>query len=88
MIVGNGNYLPTTHIGSISMQLTQGTLPFKDFLVCHVITKSLLSISKLTSDYPCEITFDFESVFVTDKVTKQVIIQGRRHNDLYKLKDI
>ena len=87
VIVGNGDYLPITHIGSIPLHTPKGILPLDDVLVCPAITKSLLSVSKLTSDYPCEFTFDDESVLVKDKVTKQVITQGRRHKDLYVLKD-
>ena len=56
-------------------------------LVCPAITKSLLSVSKLTSDYPCKITFDSECVSVKEKETKQVIAQGKRLRDLYLLKD-
>lgn len=86
IIVGNGDYLPITHVGSVSLQTPKGTLPLDDVLVCPAITKSLLSVSKLTSDYPCEFTFDDESVFIKDKKTKQVMAQGRRHKDLYMLK--
>lgn len=52
MIVGNGDYLPITHIGSVALQTPTGTLPLEDVLVCPAITKSLLSVSKLTSDFP------------------------------------
>ena len=87
VIVGNGDYLPITHVGSIALHTSQGILKLDDVLVCPEITKSLLSVSKLTSDYPCEVTFDSDSVYVKDKGTKQVIGQGRRHKDLYMLKD-
>lgn len=70
VIVGNGDYLPITHIGSVALHTTQGNLPLEDVFVCPGITKSLLSVSKLTKDYPCEITFDCDSVFVKDKQTK------------------
>lgn len=53
VIVGNGNFLPITHVGSIALQTPQGTLPLNDVLICPGITKSMLSVSKLTSDYPC-----------------------------------
>ena len=88
VIVGNGDYLPITHIGSIPLHTPKGILPLDDVLVCPAITKSLLSVSKLTSNYPCEFTFDDESVLVKDKLTKQVITESHMHNDLYVLKDI
>ena len=88
VIVGNGDFLPITHVGSVSLQTPQGTLlPLDDVLVCPEITKNLLSVSKLTKDYPCEITFDADAVFVKDKVTKAVITQGIRLRDLYMLKN-
>lgn len=88
IIVGNGDYLPITHVGSVALQIPQGTLPLNDVLVCPAITKSLLSVSKITTDYPCEVIFEDVSVFIKDKVTKQVLTQGRRHKDLYVLKDV
>lgn len=65
--MGNGDYLPITHVGSIALQTPHGTLPLKEVLVFPKITKSLLSVSKLTSYFPCEITFDSETVLVKDK---------------------
>ena len=86
--MGNGDYLPITHIGSIALQTPQGTLPLKEVLVCPEITKSLLSVSKLTSNFPYEITFDSEFVLVKDKGTKHVITQGKIYKNLYMLKDV
>ena len=88
VIVGNGDFLPITHVGFIALHTPQGTmLPLDDVLACPEITKNLLSVSKLTKDYPCEFTFDSDHVFVKAKVTKAVITQGRRLKDLYMLKD-
>lgn len=56
--------------------------------MCPDISKSLLSVSKYTSDFPCEFTFDSTSVHVKDKETSRVIARGRRHKDLYMLKDM
>lgn len=44
VIVGNGDYLPITHVSSFALQLSQDTLPLNDVLVCPAITKSLLSV--------------------------------------------
>ena len=44
VIVGNGDFLPITHVGSIALQTPQGILPLNDVLVCPDITKSLLSV--------------------------------------------
>lgn len=85
VIVGNGDFLPITHIGSIPLHGISGNLHLKDVLVCPDITKSLLSVSKLTDDYPCEFTFDSKHVFIKDKATQHLLSQGRKTNGLYRL---
>ena len=86
VIVGNGDFLPITHIGSIPLPSAAGKLDLNDVLVCADITKYLLSVSKFTDDYPsCEFTFDSTHVFVKDKTTKQVLSQRNKTNGLYLL---
>ena len=58
VMVGDSNFLPITHTGSTSIATTSGNLPLTDVLVCPGIAKSLLSVSKATSDYPCSFKFD------------------------------
>ena len=48
VVVGNGVSLPITHIGTIS---PTSSLELLDVLVVPRLTKNLLSISKLTSDF-------------------------------------
>lgn len=85
-MVGNGEFLLITHTGSASICSSSGNLPLKDVLVCPNIVKPLLSVSKLTKDYPCAFDFDCNDVFVYDKATKKVLLRGRNTNGLYKLK--
>lgn len=86
VIVGNGDFLPITHIGSIPLPSAAGKLDLNDVLVCPDITKYLLSVSKFTDDYPsCEFTFDSTHVFVKDKTTKQVLSHRNKTNGLYLL---
>jgi len=87
VMVGNGDFLPITHTGSTTLPGSSGILPLKDVLVCPNIGKSLLSVSKLTRDYPCSINFDCDYVCVTDKATKRLLAQGNNSNGLYVLKD-
>ena len=87
VIVGNGDFLPITHIGSIALPSLSGTLPLNDVLVCPQITKSLLTVSKLTDDYPCEFTFDSQNVLVKDKQTQQLLSQGSKRKGLYRLEN-
>lgn len=85
IMVGNGNFLPITHTGSASLPSTSGKLPLNDVLVYPEITKSLLSVSKLTRDYPCIFQFDCDDVLILDKATKKVLTMGNHNNGLYKL---
>ena len=54
VIVGNGASLPITYTGTIS---PSPDLKLLDVLVVPHITKNLLSISKLTNDFPFFVTF-------------------------------
>jgi len=88
IMASDGNFLPITHIGSASLPSTSGNLPLKDVLVCPDIAKSLLSVSKLTKDYPCSFTFDANGVLVKDKATSKVLTMGSSTSDgLYKLEN-
>ncbi|KAG7539479.1 Ribonuclease H-like superfamily [Arabidopsis suecica] len=87
VIVGNGDFLPITHVGNLNLTGISGTLPLNDVLVCPDVAKSLLSVSKLTDDYPCKFEFDSESVCVKDKVTNQLLSRGSKSNGLYKLEN-
>lgn len=62
VLVGNGNQLPITHVGSTVITTPQGSIPLLDVLVCPGIQKPLLSISKLCDDYPCGVFFDSPSI--------------------------
>ena len=87
VLVGSGEFLPINQIGSAVLPSFQGNLPLNDVLVCPRITKSLLSVSKLTADYPCSIEFDVDSVVVKEKQTRQLLTKGTRQKDLYVLEN-
>ena len=85
VMVGNGEFLPITHVGSASIPTQSGKIPLSDVLICPDITKSLLSVSKLTDDFPCEFTFDSTTVCVKDKATSRVLSKGKKVKGLYRL---
>lgn len=82
IMVADGNFLPITHTGSTSLASSSGNLPLKDVLVCPTIAKSLLSVSKLTRDYPCTFEFDSDGVRINDKATKKLLVMGSTNNGL------
>ena len=73
--------------GSIAIPALNGTLLLNGVLVCPSITKTLLSISKLTGYYPCEFTFDSHTVLIKDKKSRQLLSRGSKHEGLYRLEN-
>lgn len=82
VIVGNGNTLDISHIGSSKLS---DDVKLLDVLVEPHITKNLLSISKLTSDSPVDVIFSDKLFTIQNRVTKQVLAQGRCDKGLYLL---
>ena len=66
VMVGNGASLPITHIGTLS---PSSNFQLLDVLVVPRLTKNLLSISKLTSDFPLFVTFSHDNFVVQNRVT-------------------
>ncbi|KAG6397102.1 hypothetical protein SASPL_143266 [Salvia splendens] len=81
-IVGNGNSLSISHIGSSKLT---NDVQLLDVLVVPHITKNLLSISKLTTDYLVDVLFSDKSFVIQNRVTKSILAQGRRDKVLYLL---
>lgn len=86
VMVGDGAFLPITHVGSSAITTTSGNITLNDVLVCPDIKKSMLSVSKLCEDYPCGVFFDVNHVYVIDIPNQRVIAKGSRSNGLYQLK--
>jgi len=82
VIVGNGASLPITHTGNISHS---PDLKLLDVLVVPHLTKNLLSISKLTNDFPLSVTFANNFFTVQNCLTGKVVATGRRDGGLYVL---
>nr|CAC37623.1 copia-like polyprotein [Arabidopsis thaliana] len=87
VLVGDGTYLPITHVGSTTISSSKGTIPLNEVLVCPAIQKSLLSVSKLCDDYPCGVYFDANKVCIIDLTTQKVVSKGPRNNGLYMLEN-
>ena len=75
-MVGDGAYLPITHVGSATISTGSGTVTLHEVLVCPDIKKSLLSVSKICEDYPCGVFFDAKKVYILDLQTMKVLTQG------------
>ena len=66
VIVGNDASLPITHTGTLSPVPNINLL---DVLVVPHLTKNLLSISKLTSDFPLSVTFTNNLITIQNRHT-------------------
>ena len=84
-MVGNGKCLTVTHVGIASLHCSNATLKLLNVLGMPPITKSLISISKLTSKNDVYIEFYSKFCLVKDKHTGKVMLQGRLKNGLYLL---
>jgi len=83
VVVSNGATLSISHTGILS---PTSSLTLKDVLVVPGLTKNLISISKLTSDFPFFITFTDDHFVIQNLITGKVVAIGRCENDLYVLK--
>lgn len=86
-MVGDGAYLPITHVGSATITSASGTISLHEVLVCLDIKKSLISVSKLCEDYPCGVFFDSVNVYMIDLQKQRVVSKGPRNKGLYMLKN-
>lgn len=86
VVVGNGNKLSISHIGSSSLNTYRNTpLLLKDVLHTPKITKNLISISKLTTDNDVYVEFFSDCCIVKDMATRRVVLEGKLKDVLYQL---
>ena len=82
VVVGNDAFLPITHTDTISPILF---LELLDVLVVPRLMKNLLSISKLTFDFPLVVTFTNNFFSIQNRQTGRVVATGKRDSGLYVL---
>lgn len=82
VIVGNGDNLFISHIGSRHLS---HNLCLLNVLVVPSLKKNLVSISRLTRDYPVDVKFANNSFIIQKLTTGQVLARGKHENELYML---
>ena len=85
VIVGNGSELSITHTGHAHIFSPGSSLSLNNVLVVPNIKKNLLSVSQLTSDYPCYFIFDDHGFVIKDLRTHRVLASGSKEDGLYVL---
>lgn len=83
IIVGDGNALDITHIGSTNVKFGDASLQLDIVLVVPSIKKNLLSVSQMTTDYPYVFEFSSDGFVIKHKGTQKQIAMGSRRGDLY-----
>ncbi|KAG6783821.1 hypothetical protein POTOM_009495 [Populus tomentosa] len=83
VVVGNGSSLPITYTGSCS---PTPHLQLNDVLVVPRLTKNLLSVSKLTRDYPLSVSFTDNDFIIQNLHNQRVVASGKHVDGLYVLK--
>ena len=73
-MVGNGASLPITHTGTLS---PSSNFKLLDVLIVPRLTKNLLSISKLTSDFPLSVLFSHDNFVVQNRVIGLAVAIGK-----------
>ena len=82
-MVSNGHTLPITHIGETTLGTDSSSIHLKDLLLVLDIKKDLLSISKLTTNYPLIFKFDGHGFVIEDRTTNKTIVKGSKRGGPY-----
>lgn len=85
VLVGNSQSLPISRIGSIPSLIASHPLKIPDVLLVPHITKNLLSISKLTRENNCSVTFSSSDFTIQDLAISTVVGVRRCEKGLYIL---
>lgn len=83
-MVGNGQELPINKVGNVSVCCEKGGTHLK-LNQTPKISRSLVSISKLTIDNGVVVEFDACRCNVKDKQTGQILARGIQRDGLYEL---
>ncbi|XP_010463247.1 PREDICTED: uncharacterized protein LOC104743913 [Camelina sativa] len=87
VMVGDGAYLPITHVGSNTISSAAGKISLNNVLVCPDLQKSLVFVLKLCDGLPCGVWFDANKVCVVDIPTQKVVAKGPRNSGFYLLEN-
>ena len=87
LMVGNVKCLNITHTGSATLESTDRSLMLSNVLCVLKIQKSLISISKLTTENDVCVEFYPTTCFVKDKLTGKLLLEGKLKNGMYLLSE-
>ena len=82
VVVGNGNSLPISHVGDISIPTPHKALLLKDVLAVPKLTQNIISVGKLTFDASCKFEFALDEFYIKDLATGTMIARGNKLGDV------
>lgn len=85
VVIGDGSSLPIVGVGDTSIKQNAATLPLQNVLLVPNLTKNLLSVSQLTTQFPVNCEFSDVDFCVKEWETGQPMIKGKHKGDLYVL---
>ncbi|KAI5333019.1 hypothetical protein L3X38_023149 [Prunus dulcis] len=84
--VGNGEGLEILNLGTTSISCANTrSLSLPSLFHVPKLKANLLSVHELCKDNNCLITFDASSFCIQDKLTKQIVLQGKSNQGLYHI---
>ncbi|PKU73330.1 Retrovirus-related Pol polyprotein from transposon TNT 1-94 [Dendrobium catenatum] len=84
--IGNGQQLPIQYTGKGILPTPSGKLQLNHLYQVPNLSFNLLSVSQLTRDNSCTVTFSSDGYKIKDLKTKRVLLQGPCHNGLYSVR--
>ncbi|KAK9082411.1 hypothetical protein Syun_031829 [Stephania yunnanensis] len=85
IFIRDGSFMPITSIGDTYLNQKCTSLPLHNVLLVPNLSKKLLSISQLTTQFPVNCEFSNSDFFVKERTTGQPIITWKRKGDLHVL---
>ena len=85
VFIGDGSPLKIDAIGDTLVSDGKNKLLLRDVLLVPQLTRNLLSISQLTTQYPLKCEFTDKLFCVKERATRRILLIGQRKGDLYVL---
>lgn len=85
VLIANGDFLHITHIGDATLGSGSSKIILSDVLLVSDLERNLLSIGKLTTDYPVNCEFSDDDFVIKDRVTQRVLMEGTKQGNLYTI---
>jgi histone deacetylase 1/2 len=84
--IADGADMRISHIGQASLlSPTSRQLHLHSVLCVPLVTRNFVSIKKITTNNDVFVEFHPSDVFVKDRATRDVLLRGRCHQDLYAI---